>query len=108
MSGCNTQGGGQGSQGNLSRGRGRSGRHDSNTSQSKGIIKKNLQDYQYYLGSAKQASDNEATTSHFINQIKKTYAYGNDIATALGQFIPIQANIAVKSEQVRGCQSFRK
>ena len=54
-----------------------------NTSQAKGIFKKNLQDYQYYLGSAKQASDYEATTSYLINQIKKTYAYGNDIATAL-------------------------
>ena len=85
MSGRNTQGRGRGSRGNSSRGRGRSGRHDSNTSQSKGLIKKNLQDYQYYLGSAKQASDYEAPTSYLINQIKKTYAYGNDIATALDQ-----------------------
>lgn len=83
MSGRNTQGRGRGSRGNVSRGRGRSGRYDSNTSQAKGIFKKNLQDYQYYLGSAKQASDYEATTSYLINQIKKTYAYGNDIATAL-------------------------
>jgi hypothetical protein len=85
MSGCNMKGRGQGLRGNSSRGRGRSGGHDSNTSQLKGIIKKNLQDYQYYLGSAKQASDYEATTSYLINQIKKTYAYGNDIATALDQ-----------------------
>ena len=113
MSGRNTQGRGRGSRGNLSRGRGRSGRHDPNTSQSKGIIKKNLQDYQYYLGSAKQASDYEATTSYLINQIKKTYAYGNDIATALDQlqhvdlspFKPTLQSSQSKEEDVKALEN---
>jgi hypothetical protein len=37
------------------------------------------------LGSIKQASDYEITTSYLINQIKKSYAHSNDIATALDQ-----------------------
>ena len=68
--------------GNTSRGRGmRSGR--SNINQQQKSTNKALQDYQYYLGSIKQASDYEITTSYLINQIKKNYAHGNDIATAL-------------------------
>jgi hypothetical protein len=44
------------------------------------------QNYQYFLGTAKQASsDYKSTTSYWINHIKKTYNYGNDIATALEQ-----------------------
>ena len=77
--------GGRTSQGssNTSRGRGmRSGRSNINQQQ-KSTNKKTLQDYQYYLGSIKQASDYEITTSYLINQIKKNYAHGNDIATAL-------------------------
>jgi hypothetical protein len=53
--------------------------------QQKWTDKKTLQDYQYYLGSIKQASDYEITTSYLINQIKKNYAHGNNIATALDQ-----------------------
>ena len=38
--------------------------------------------YNYYLGSAKQASDYETTTEFLINYIKKLYDYGkNDIGT---------------------------
>jgi hypothetical protein len=113
MSGRNTQGHGRGLQGILSRGRGGSGRHDSNTSQSKGIIKKNLQDYQYYIGSAKQASDYEETTSYLINQIRKIYAYGNDIATALDQlqhvdlssFKPALQSSQSKEEDVKALEN---
>jgi hypothetical protein len=85
-----SRGGRGGDRGGTSRGRGgrpnRPGRNStSNTIISRTPNKKNPQDYQYFLGSAKQASDYETTTSYLINHIKKTYNYGNDIATALEQ-----------------------
>ena len=46
-------------------------------------VKKTLSDYNYYLGSAKQASDYETTTQYIINHVKKTFDYGNDIGQAL-------------------------
>ena len=45
--------------------------------------KKSPSDFTYYLGSAQQASDYEIATEFFINFIKKTYDYGNDIGQAL-------------------------
>jgi hypothetical protein len=46
-------------------------------------IKKSVNDYNYYLGSAKQASsDYEMTTKFLINYIKKTFD-GSDIGQAL-------------------------
>ena len=45
-------------------------------------IKKSVNDYNYYLGSSKQASDYETTTEYLINHIKKVFDYGNDIGTA--------------------------
>jgi hypothetical protein len=42
-------------------------------------IKKSVNDYNYYLGSAKQASDYETTTEFLINYIVKTLEYGNNI-----------------------------
>ena len=42
-----------------------------------------MTDYNYYLGSAKQASDFEQTTEYIINYIQKSYDYGIDIAMAL-------------------------
>ena len=45
--------------------------------------KKSVNDYNYYLGSAKQASDYETTTEYLINYIVKTFEYGNDIGQAL-------------------------
>ena len=45
--------------------------------------KKSVNDYNYYLGSAKQASDYEITTECLINYIKKVFDYGNSIGTAL-------------------------
>jgi hypothetical protein len=90
-------------------------REEIRTSQSKGIIKKKLQDYQYYFGSAKQASDYEATTSYLINQIKKTYAYGSNIATALDQlqhvdlspFKPTLQSSQSKEEDVKALENKR-
>ena len=52
--------------------------------------RKTLQDYQYYLGSSKQAADYQQTTEFLINHIRKTYEYGNDIATALEESTPFQ------------------
>ena len=45
--------------------------------------KKSIEDYVYYVGSARQASDYEITTEFVINHIRKTYTDGEDIATAL-------------------------
>ena len=50
---------------------------------------KKLTDYNYYLGSSKQASDYETTTQFLINHIKKTYDHGLDVATALTSSEPI-------------------
>ena len=45
--------------------------------------KKELKDYIYYTGSARQASDYENTTKFIINYIKGEFNYGNDIAESL-------------------------
>ena len=50
--------------------------------------KKTIGDYQYYIGSSKQASDYETTTAYLINHIQKTFAYGKDIAKALENLTP--------------------
>ena len=45
--------------------------------------KKSIEDYVYYVGSARQASDYEITTEFVINHIRKTYTDDEDTATAL-------------------------
>ena len=45
--------------------------------------KKSVNDYNYYLGSAKQASDYENTTQFLVNYIQKTFDYGHDMSQAL-------------------------
>ena len=45
--------------------------------------KKSVNNYNYYLGSAKQASDYENTTQFLINYIQKTFDYGHDMSQAL-------------------------
>ena len=45
--------------------------------------KKTINDWNYYIGSAKQTTEFEATTEFLINHIKETYEYGNDIAKAI-------------------------
>jgi hypothetical protein len=115
MSGRGVQARGRGSRGNPSRGRGgRTGRQNNNNSNQQKISqKKTLQDHQYYLGSVRQASDYEMTTAFLINQIKKTFSHGNDIATALDQLKPFdftsfKPSLHTKSEFRRGYQSFRE
>jgi hypothetical protein len=67
----------------------RTGRQSSNNSNQQKISqKKTLQDHQYYLGSVRQAPDYEMTTAFLINQIKKTFSDGDDIATAIDQLKP--------------------
>jgi hypothetical protein len=69
-------------QGHGGRGVSGRGRNSTNSGGSK-PSKKTLSNYVYYLGSAKQAADYETTTKYLINHIKKTFPFGNDIATAL-------------------------
>jgi hypothetical protein len=45
--------------------------------------KKTIEDYFFYVGSSKQASDFETTSEFLINHVKKTFDRGNDIAEAL-------------------------
>ena len=52
-------------------------------------IKKSVIDYNYYLGSAKHASDYETTTEYLINYIMKAFDYVNYIGTALKLLEPI-------------------
>ncbi|MGL6008756.1 MAG: hypothetical protein ACRC1D_04795, partial [Culicoidibacterales bacterium] len=51
--------------------------------------KTSITDYNYHLGSAKQASDYETATEFLINYIKKVYDYGNDIGSMLETLEPI-------------------
>jgi hypothetical protein len=50
------------------------------SSMPKKATKKSVNDYNYYLGSAKQTSDYEMTTKYLINYTIKTFKYGNDIS----------------------------
>ena len=75
------------------RGRGRSGRggrgftnrfnSSSQLKKENKDNKKSFNDCNYYIGSAKQASEFKATTEFLINYIKQTYKFGMDIAMAI-------------------------
>ena len=45
--------------------------------------KKSLSDYTFYINSAKQVSDYDATMWFIINHIKKSYSYRNDSTDAI-------------------------
>ncbi|KAI2510062.1 Reverse transcriptase (RNA-dependent DNA polymerase) [Fragilaria crotonensis] len=64
--------------------------------------KQYVTDYNYYLGSSKQASDYETTTEFLINHIKKLYDYGNDIGSALEKLEAIDTTVWKPSMQVSG------
>ena len=64
------------------RGRGR-GRSSNQSTQQKTESKRTLQDYTYYVGSSKQASDYHTITKYLMNHIRKTFPNGDDIANAL-------------------------
>jgi hypothetical protein len=50
--------------------------------------KKTIEDFYFYVGSSKQASDFETTSEFLINHVKKTFERGNDIAEALRMLKP--------------------
>ena len=45
--------------------------------------KKGIDEYNFYIGTSKQASDFEVTSKFIINYIKRTFQHGNDIAESL-------------------------
>jgi len=55
-------------------------------------MKKTIEDYYFYVGSTKQASDYETTTEFIINHIKKTFDHGNDIAEVLRMLTKAEVN----------------
>jgi hypothetical protein len=48
-----------------------------------------INDWNYYIGSAKQASEFEATTEFLLNYIKQNFKFGNNIAKAITMQEPI-------------------
>ena len=70
---------------NRTNGRGRGGGRTARFTTRKDTTKKkkSLEDYYFYVGSSKQASDFETTYEYLVNYIKRTYSRGNDIAEAL-------------------------
>jgi hypothetical protein len=55
--------------------------------------KKSIDDYYFYVGSSKQASDFEITAEYAVNHIKKTFDRGNDIAEALRTLKPTDVSL---------------
>eukprot|EP00957_Ditylum_brightwellii_P169743 12920420-Ditylum_brightwellii.AAC.1 len=55
--------------------------------QAKIVKKKTIDDYYFYIGSAKQAADYNITSEFCINHIKKTYDYGDGIAKSLNELV---------------------
>jgi hypothetical protein len=54
--------------------------------------KKTLEDYYFYVGSAKQASNYESGADFIINHIKKEYERGQDIAELLQELKKTDTN----------------
>jgi hypothetical protein len=49
---------------------------------------KTIEEYFFYVGSSKQASDFETTSEFLINYVKKTFDRGNNVAEALQTLAP--------------------
>jgi hypothetical protein len=79
------RGGGRG--GYKGRGRGRS-TNPNHVKQQETKKKKTIEDYFFYVGSSKQASDFETTSEFLVNHVKKTFDRENDIAEALRTLEP--------------------
>ena len=81
--------------GNRTRGRGGRGRgRASSTSSSKpSATKKTVEDYFFYVGSSKQASDFEITAEFVLNHIKKTFERGKDVAEALRTLVKTDTEV---------------
>jgi hypothetical protein len=54
--------------------------------------KKTIEDYFFYVGSSKQASDFKMTSKFLVNHVKKTFDRGNDVAEALRTLEPQESN----------------
>ena len=71
--------------------------------------KKTMEDYFFYVGSSKQASDYETTSEFLINHVKKTFDRGNDIAEALRMLEPQEtekwkAKLAFSASKIEATQ----
>ena len=55
--------------------------------------KKSIEDYFFYVGSSKQASDFETTAEFLVNYVKKTFDSGHDIAEALRTHEPVDTEV---------------
>jgi hypothetical protein len=55
--------------------------------------KKSITDWNYYISSAKQASEFEATTEFLLNYIREQYKFGNNIAKAIDDQQPVDTKI---------------
>ena len=64
-------------------GRGGRGGRNINRQRAQPTKKKTIEDYYFYVGSSRQASDFEITSEYIINHIKMTFERGNDIAESL-------------------------
>ena len=53
------------------------------------LRKKGIEDYSFYIGASKQASNFEITSEFIINYIKQTFDRGNDITESL-RTLPVQ------------------
>ena len=56
---------------------------NNNNNKKSSFKKKTIEDYAFYIGSNKQASDYEVTVEFILNHIKMTHQDGNDIAESL-------------------------
>ena len=70
------------------KGRGKGRPNHNHAKQQEAKKKKTIEDYFFYVGSSKQASDFETTSEFLINHVKKTFDRGNDIAEALRTLEP--------------------
>jgi hypothetical protein len=75
--------GGRGYRNNNNNGRGNRNNNNNNKDFKSTNKKKTLEDYYFYVGSAKQASNYESAADFIINHIKKEYDRGRDIAEPL-------------------------
>jgi hypothetical protein len=72
---------------------GRGGKKPQQNAPSKDVKKKKtIEDYYFYVGSSKQASDFETTSEFLVNHVKKTFDRGNDVAEALRTLVKQDTN----------------
>ena len=71
---------------------GRRGRKPYYNERPKEVKKKTIEEYYFYVGSSKQASDYENTNEFIVNHIKKTFDRGNDVAEAIRTLVKIDTD----------------